>query len=299
MGEDDLREHIQAVEHMEAELREALAQDTTPARRARAARNREIVRRVTEEGWTLEALTDHYHLSRLRITQILRQYQVPLKTRRSDRAERDAEITRAFAEGFTMKQIAELHGLSLAYIYLILRRQGVKCVACYANEEVERNRTIARLVVDEGWTYHRVAETFGISHQRVGQIVTRKGVNYVQRTGTRRRSVEVDLAVLHADHLAYLQDRFPRRDLLTRHGLSPMSHDRICREQGWPLKREYQATRPTKRCPACGVEKPATREHFVAKKGQPGFNSYCKPCLAAKQRAHKAARRAAAREEET
>lgn len=203
--------------------------------------------------------------------------------------ERDQTILRLVGEeGWTYRRVAETIGLSRSLVGHIVRRAGIQAAPRPEEvEKAERNQTIIRLIADEGWTFRRAADAFEISTQRVNQLVKRAKVMVV-------RGAQVDVALLHADYQAYLHDHLPLHEVLARHQLTRGRFARIRRAQGWPIKQAFLAARATKRCPACGIEKSATTEHFVAKKDGRGLRSYCKSCQAAKARARAAARRGGA-----
>jgi AraC-like DNA-binding protein len=215
MGEENLLEQIRVLERMVTELWEALVLDTTSAYRARTIRNIEIVRRFIDDGWTPADLAGHFHLSQGQIVRILRNYQIPPEMQNTGLTRRDERIALSYAEGCTLDQIAELHRLSPRSVTRILRRLGIVTAenvsSRQANEKVERNQTFVRLVAEEGWTYQRIADEFGISRQRVCQIIKRESED------ARQQSIRVDLPILQADHFDYLPNQLTHMKLPRHH----------------------------------------------------------------------------------
>ena len=176
MTEDSRQELIRTLQCMVAELWEALAREDISTRGARTLRDIEIVRRFLDEALAPEELARQYDLSPGQVVRILRRFHVSPEVRQAGRARRDERLAHAFTAGGTLRQLAERHGLSPVAVARSLRRRGLLPAAePPANAKAERNRTIVRLVTEKGWTYQRAADAFGISRQRVGQIVCRAG----------------------------------------------------------------------------------------------------------------------------
>ena len=166
-----------------------------------------------------------------------------------------------------------------------------------SQEKIERNREIVRLLTEENLSSQAVGVQYGISQQRVQQIAHKYGATYAQRFGTRHYHIPVDIPRLQADHLAYLEGAITRLELLRRHGIKENIYKKHCRQQGWVAKKAHLATRTTKRCTRCGVEKPATAEYYPRTYESRSLRAICKACQALYYQQRKGARKQAKRQQ--
>ena len=63
--------------------------------------------------------------------------------------------------------------------------------------KTERNREVVRLRVEEGWAYKDLARRYGVSHARIGQILSAAGVD--------REAVKLQYVRVRIDRLAELE----------------------------------------------------------------------------------------------
>ena len=142
------------------------------------ARDRAIVERVVA-GLSLRAVGAEYGLSHKVVGRIAARAGVHCSHagRRSWPAHRIAELRQLRGEGLSMGEIAQRLGVSKTTVCRLITQHGMPMRAHLkrtkrsgeSNHEA-RNRTISARVA-AGATYSKAGAEFGISHQRVSQIM--------------------------------------------------------------------------------------------------------------------------------
>lgn len=176
----------------------------------------------------------------------------------------------------------------------------------------ERTQAMARAYIEEGLTYEQIAERYGVSRQRVGQLIGRLGVS-----GTKARASmlarEQRLRASHATIMAgesTLEEEAARLGFKHAHSLRSALYRlglRVVIEQPVPehgTLARYLSHRYRCRCEDC---RRANRERMAELKGREppqhgtysGYLNYecrCRDCKEA-ARVHMRAKRAAKRQE--
>lgn len=83
-----------------------------------------------------------------------------------------AEIAQNYRDGLTISQISRLYDCSQTPIYRALRAEGVDMRNRGEELKKTRNENIISLV-EQGYTYEKVAKAVNVTRQRVHQIVSR------------------------------------------------------------------------------------------------------------------------------
>lgn len=83
-----------------------------------------------------------------------------------------AEIAQNYRDGLTISQISRLYDCSPTPVYRALRAEGVDMRNRGEELKKTRNENIISLV-EQGYTYEKVAKAVNVTRQRVHQIVSR------------------------------------------------------------------------------------------------------------------------------
>lgn len=143
---------------------------------------------------------------------------------REEKEERDAEIAHLIAEeGWSYREIAAVFDLSYGHVGVIARQWGVASGRGH-EEPSERNLQIAeRYRNDETATMQSLADEWGITRERVRQIVRKYGVTPEERGRPQRQKARIE----RLERLAAERREQKRKKIEQRHDMSLEEYEAI------------------------------------------------------------------------